>query len=318
VSSAPGERKPVASRAGEERLLTRLILLSVAAAIVTVTLKAVAWRLTGSVGLLADALESLVNFVAAVVALVAIRWAARPPDREHMYGHGKAEYFAAGFEGALILGASASIAWVAVERLRHPMPLEDLGVGIAVSGIASLVNLAVGLVLIRYGRRHRSIALEADGRHLLTDVWTSAAVIAGLLGVAATGWTALDPLLALLVAANILFTGGRLLWQSGGGLMDRSLSDADRAAIEGALAPFGAEGIRFHALRTRRSGRRSFVSMHVLVPGDWTVREGHLLLERVEASVRAAVPGATTVFTHLEPADDAAAFEDVHLDGPET
>ncbi|HEX6662612.1 MAG TPA: cation diffusion facilitator family transporter [Gaiellaceae bacterium] len=299
--------------ATERALLTRLILLSLAASLATIALKTVAWRLTGSVGLLSDAIESVVNFVAAAAALVAIRWASRPSDEEHMYGHEKAEYFAAGIEGFLIIAAAASIAVAAVGRLIHPASIDDVGVGLAISALASAVNLAVGLALIRVGRGHRSIALEADGRHLLTDVVTSVGVIVGVAIVAITGWRVLDPLIALAVAANIVLTGLALIRRSGGGLMDRVLPEAEQAAVRAALAPFAAEGVGFHALRTRRSGRRSFVSVHVLVPGDWSVQEGHRVLERVELAVRQAVPG-TTVFTHLEPVEDPASLEDTELD----
>ncbi|HEU5277675.1 MAG TPA: cation diffusion facilitator family transporter [Gaiellaceae bacterium] len=294
-------------------MLTRLILLSLAAALATIALKTVAWRMTGSVGLFSDAIESVVNFVAAAGALVAIRWATRPPDKEHMYGHEKAEYFAAAAEGLMIVGAAASIAWLAVDRLVHPAGLEDVGVGLTVSAVASLINLGVGVALTRFGRRSRSIALEADGKHLMTDVWTSVGVIVGVSAVALTGWRVLDPVVALAVAGNIVLTGISLIRRSGGGLMDRVLPDAERAAIDQALAPFAAEGVRFHALRTRRSGRRSFVSVHVLVPGEWSVQEGHRLLERVERDVREAVPGAS-VFTHLEPADDPTSLDDAEFD----
>jgi cation diffusion facilitator family transporter len=297
-------------------LLTRLILLSLAAALATIALKTVAWRLTGSVGLFSDAVESGVNFVAAAGALVAIRWATRPPDSEHMYGHEKAEYFAAAAEGLMIIGAAASIAWVAAGRLVHPAGIEDVGVGLTVSAAASLINLGVGVALIRFGRRYRSIALEADGKHLMTDVWTSVGVIVGVSAVALTGWRVLDPVVALAVAGNIVLTGISLIRRSGGGLMDRVLPDAERAAIDQALAPFAAEGVGFHALRTRRSGRRSFVSVHVLVPAEWSVQEGHRLLERLEHDVREAVSGAS-VFTHLEPADDPTSLDDVEFDrGP--
>jgi len=294
-------------------LLTRLILLSLAAALATIALKTVAWRLTGSVGLFSDAVESVVNFVAAAGALVAIRWATRPPDKEHMYGHEKAEYFAAAAEGLMIIGAAASIAWVAVDRLVHPAGIEDVGVGLTVSAAASLINLGVGVALIRFGRRYRSIALEADGKHLMTDVWTSVGVIVGVSAVALTGWRVLDPAVALAVAGNIVLTGISLIRRSGGGLMDRVLPDAERAVIDQALAPFAAEGVRFHALRTRRSGRRSFVSVHVLAPGEWSVQKGHRLLERVERDVREAVPGAS-VFTHLEPVDDPTSLDDAEFD----
>lgn len=293
--------------------LTRLVWVAIAAAVVTIALKLVAWRLTGSVGLLSDAAESVVNLVAATIALITIRWASRPPDEEHMYGHEKAEYFSAVLEGALIVVAAAGIVWVAVDRLLHPRPLADVDVGIAVSAAASAINLAVGLVLVRAGRRHRSITLEADGRHLLTDVWTSVAVIAGIALVWATGWERLDPLIALAVAANIIVTGIVLMRRSGGGLLDRALPDVEREAIAEVLDRARAEGIAFHAVRTRQAGRRSFVSVHVLVPGSWSIQRGHDLSERLEGEIRAALPHAS-VLTHLEPIEDRASFEDETLD----
>ncbi len=289
------------------------MLLSVAAGIATIALKMLAWRLTGSTGLLSDALESIVNLAAALIALVVVRWATLPPDEQHMYGHEKAEYFSAGVEGGLILVAAVSIGWVAVRRLLHPVPLEDVGIGLAVSAGASLINLLVGVTLIRAGRRHRSITVEADGRHLLTDVWTSVGVIVGVAVVALTGWERLDPLIALVVAANIVFTGVKLIRRAGGGLMDRVLPSAEQLALDAALEPFRTQGVVFHAIRTRQSGRRSFVSMHVLVPGRWSVQQGHALLERVEADVRGTLPH-TTIFTHIEPLDDPTSFDDATLD----
>ena len=289
------------------------MLLSVAAGIATIALKMLAWRLTGSTGLLSDALESIVNLAAALIALAVVRWATLPPDEQHMYGHEKAEYFSAGVEGGLILVAAVSIAWVAIQRLLHPVPLEDVGVGLAVSAGASLINLLVGVTLIRAGRRHRSITVEADGRHLLTDVWTSVGVIGGVAVVALTGWERLDPLIALAVAANIVFTGVTLVRRASGGLMDHALSSTDQSTLDAALRPYRSQGVMFHAIRNRQSGRRSFVSMHVLVPGRWTVQQGHELLEHVEADVRATLPYAT-VFTHIEPLEDSTSFDDATLD----
>jgi cation diffusion facilitator family transporter len=293
--------------------LTRFGWLAVAAAVVTIALKTLAWALTGSVGLLSDALESVVNLVAAVLALVALRWAAKPPDEEHAYGHAKAEYVSAGVEGAAILLAALSIGWAAVDRLLDPVPLDAVGVGLGVAVGASLVNLAVGGVLLRAGRRRRSIALEADGRHLLTDVWTSLGVVAGVAAVALTGWGWLDPVIALAVAANILVTGAGLVRRSTGGLMDRRLPAAECEAIEEVLNRARDDSVHFHALRTRRAGRLSFLSVHVLVPGAWTVQRGHDLLEQLEAELRAAVP-QLVVFTHLEPLEDPSSFADTVLD----
>jgi cation diffusion facilitator family transporter len=289
------------------------MLLSVAAGLATIALKILAWRLTDSTGLLSDALESLVNLAAALIALAVVRWATLPADAQHMYGHEKAEYFSAGVEGALIMVAAASISWVAIGRLLHPVPLEDVRVGLAVSACASLINLLVGLVLVHAGRRHRSITAEADGRHLLTDVWTSVGVIAGVAVVAVTGWERLDPLIALLVAVNIVFTGVRLLRRSSGGLMDRALTPSEQEALDAALRRFRDQGVAFHAIRNRQAGRRSFVSMHVLVPGRWTIQRGHELLERIEAAVRDALP-YSTVFTHMEPIEDPTSFDDTTLD----
>lgn len=293
--------------------LTRLMWLSVAAAVVTIGLKTGAWLLTDSVGLLSDAAESLVNLVAALVALAVLHWASQPPDPQHRYGHEKAEYFSAGLEGGMILLAALSIAWFALERLLHPAPLEHVGVGLAVSAAASTVNLVVAVTLLRAGRRHRSIVLEANGSHLLTDVWTSVGVLVGVGLVAATGIERLDPVIALIVAANIVFTGVRLVRRSIDGLMDRALPAATQAAIERILDGYAGDRIAFHALRTRQAGQRSFISVHVLVPGTWTVHDGHVLLERIERDLRSAVPNAT-VFTHLEPIEDAASFADLSLE----
>ncbi|MEW6581659.1 MAG: cation diffusion facilitator family transporter [Actinomycetota bacterium] len=293
--------------------LARFAWMSIAAALVTMGLKLAAWLLTGSVGFLSDAAESVVNLMAAVIALVVLRFAAQPPDAEHQYGHEKAEYMAAGVEGALILLAAASIAWAAIGRLLNPEPLENVQVGVTVSAIAAAVNLVVALRLIRVGRAHRSIALEADGKHLMADVWTSVGVVAGVAAVGATGWDRLDPIIALAVAANIVVTGYLLIHRSTGGLMDRALPAADLAAVEAVLDRHRLEGVEFHAIRTRQAGRRSFVSMHVLVPGAWSVQRGHDLAERVERDVRQAVPHAT-VFTHIEPVEDPSSFADAGLD----
>jgi cation diffusion facilitator family transporter len=293
--------------------LDRLLWLSIAAALVTMGLKLAAWQATDSVSLLSDALESVVNLGAAVLALILLRWANSPPDARHLFGHEKAEYFSAGAEGALILLAAASIVWAAIGRLVQPQGLEHVGVGLAVAGAASIVNLAVGLVLLRTGRRERSITLEADGRHLLTDVLTSAGVLVGVAAVAFTGWNPLDPIVALAVALNIVVTGVSLVRRAGAGLMDAALTEPERERLEAVLEPYRDDGVSFHAIRTRRAGRRSFVSLHALVPGTWTVREAHSLAERIEAGVRAALPGSD-VTTHVEPLDDPAALADAGPD----
>jgi cation diffusion facilitator family transporter len=294
--------------------LGRFAGLSIAAAIVTIALKVAAWQLTDSVGLLSDALESLVNLVAAVMTLVMLAVAARPPDEAHAYGYGKAEYLSSGAEGAFIVIAAGGIFWTAARRLLHPAPVEQIGLGLALSVGASLVNLGVGRVLIAAGRRHHSIALEADGRHLMTDVWTSAGVVAGIGAVAVTGWTRLDPIVAIAVAVQIVWTGVTLMRRSWLGLLDRALPEDELAAVRAVLERHGGgEGIRFHAVWTRQAGARRFVSMHVLVPGDWSVRRGHELLERIEQEVAAVLPNAH-VFTHLEALEDPASFADQHLD----
>lgn len=293
--------------------LTRFAWLSISAAVVTIGLKTAAWRLTGSVGLLSDALESLVNLAAAVMTLLMLGLAARPADDEHAYGYTKAEYFASGVEGALILLAAVGIAWAAVPRLLAPAPLEEAGLGLAISAAASLVNLGVGRVMLAAGRRHGSIALEADGHHLMTDVWTSAGVIAGVGAVALTGWQRLDPIIALVVAANIVWTGVKIVRRSALGLLDRALDPAELAAVTRVLDAHAARGVQFHAVRTRQAGSRRFVTFHVLVPGGWSVSQGHDLVELIEAEVRAAVPNVN-VLTHLEPVEDPASFEDVGLD----
>ncbi|NJD20796.1 MAG: cation transporter [Gemmatimonadetes bacterium] len=299
----------------DRKFLTRYAWLSAAAAVVTIVLKTVAYLLTGSVGLLSDALESLVNLAGALMALAMLTVAARPADEDHAYGHSKAEYFSSVVEGMLILLAAGSIAFAAVQRLLNPRPLEQLGLGLGVSVLASGVNLAVALVLLRAGRRHVSISLEANAHHLFTDVWTSAGVLAGVGAVALTGWQRLDPIVAVLVAANIVRTGVGIMQRSVSGLMDVALPEEEQQAIRRALQEHLGDGVQFHALRTRQSGSRRFVSMHVLVPGAWTVQRGHELLEEVEAQVRAAVPNVT-VTTHLEPLEDPCSWDDLSLDRP--
>jgi cation diffusion facilitator family transporter len=298
---------------GNAPRLVRFAWLSIGAAVVTIGLKLAAWRLTGSVGLLSDALESFVNLAAAAMMLVMITVAARPPDERHAFGYDKAEYFASGAEGVLILLAAAAITWAAVGRLMHPEPLERAGLGLAISVLASAVNLAVARVLLAAGRRHHSIALEADGQHLMTDVWTSAGVLAGIGLVAATGWLPLDPLVALAVAAQIVWTGSKLVRRSWKGLLDAAVPAAELQALHAVLERHAADEIRFHAVRTRQAGARRFVSMHVLVPGAWTVSRGHDLLERIEDEVRRALPNAN-VSTHLEAIEDPASFRDQDLE----
>jgi cation diffusion facilitator family transporter len=297
----------------EGRYLLRFAWLSIGAAVVTIALKSTAAWLTGSVGLLSDALESVVNLVAAVIALVALSVAARPADDEHAYGREKAEYLSAGAEGAMILIAAIAIIVTAIGRLLHPQPLEKLGIGLAVTVLASIVNLAVALVLLRAGRLHRSITIEADGRHLMTDVVTSAGVVVGVLAVGLTGWRVLDPLIAIAVAINIIVVGLRLLRRSTAGLLDRSVPKEQMAEILAVLERYRRNDVQFHALRTREAGRRTFVAFHVLVPGQWTVQRGHDLVERVEADLHVILP-RVTIATHLEPLEDPASYADEGLD----
>lgn len=288
-------------------------LLSVATAVVTIVLKMIAWRLTGSVGLLSDAIESFINLLAALVAFWALTVARKPADPEHAFGHTKAEYLASGFEGMAILAAAAAIAAVAVGRLQHPQPLTKIGAGLLVSVAASAVNGAVAVVLLRASRRLNSITLRADAWHLLTDVWTSAGVLAGVALVWVTGWLVLDPVVALLVAANIVWTGLKLLHETGQGLLDRALNEQDQKKIEAILDGFRSRGVEFHEVRTRAAGPRRFVQMHVLVPGAWSVQSGHDLLEEVETDLVAALP-RLSVITHLEPLEDPASWNDKGLD----
>ena len=292
--------------------LTRYAWLSIAAAVATMALKGVAYLLTGSVGLLSDALESLVNLAGALMALAMLSVAARPPDEDHAHGHGKAEYFSAGAEGALIVIAAISIGVAAVDRLLHPQPIERVGLGLAVSVVAALLNLAVALVLLRAAKANRSATLQASAHHLLTDVWTTAGVLVGVAAVAASGWLPLDPIVALAVAANIVWTGGRIMRDSVAGLMDASLPVSEQRVLRQLLDGYATQGIEYHALRTRRAGAHRFVSVHVLVPPDWTVQRGHDLLEQIEADIRRALP-PVTVLTHLEPLGDPAAMADQDL-----
>jgi cation diffusion facilitator family transporter len=293
--------------------LTRFAWLSIAAALVTIGLKAGAYLLTGSVGLLSDALESLVNLVGAVMALTMLTIATRPADEDHPYGHSKAEYFSSGVEGSLILVAAISIAVAAVERLLHPKALEQIGLGLGISVGASLVNLWVALILLRASKHYDSVTLQANAHHLLTDVWTSVGVVVGVGAVALTGWQWLDPSVALLVAANIVWTGVRIVRGAVLGLMDTAMVPEERAAVQAALKPHLKDGVEYHALLTRQAGAQRFVSVHVLVPGAWTVQQGHDLVERIEADVRKAVRNVT-VLTHLESLDDPASWDDVTLE----
>jgi cation diffusion facilitator family transporter len=283
--------------------------LSVATSLVTIALKFSAYALTGSVGLLSDAIEAVVNIVAALVALMALTYAAGAPDREHNFGHEKAQYFSSGIEGALVFVAAGGIIWTAVPRLFNPQPIEQIGLGLTLSVLASLANAGCAYVMLRAARAHRSITLEADARHLLTDVWTTVGVIAGVVLVQFTGMLRLDPIVAIIVAIQILWTGSRLMSRSFQGLMDRAVPDDDRAVIIEVLETLRHQGGDYHALRTREAGAKSFIDVHVLVPGKLTVQAGHDLCERLEKEIQARLPHCE-VLTHLEPLEDPRSWDD--------
>ena len=299
----------------EPKSLKRYAWLSIAAALSTILLKGLAWRLTDSVGLLSDAIESFVNLAGALMALAMLSLADRPADDRHAYGHTKAEYFSSAFEGFLIFAAAVWIGVEAVGRLLNPRPVQAAAIGLGVAVVATIVNFATARILMTVGRKSRSITLEADAHHLLTDVWTSVGVIAGVGLVWLTSWLWLDPTIALLVAGNILWTGWHLMRRSAAGLMDASLPPPDLMRIEAILAWYRQQGLEFHALRTRQAGRRAFVTVHVLVPGAWTVQQGHDWSERIEADLRELLPGVH-VTTHLEPKEDAVSHVDQELDRP--
>ncbi|MEX2582706.1 MAG: cation diffusion facilitator family transporter [Gemmatimonadota bacterium] len=296
-----------------DRSLVGPALVAVAAALITIALKGGAFVLTDSVAILSDALESLVNLITSLIALVVLAIAARPADEEHAYGHTKVEYFASGFEGALILFAAFSIGYAAIRRFFGPMELAEVGMGLGITAAATAVNLVAARFLFRSGRRHRSIALESGAHHLMTDVWTSLGVIVGVAVSAWTGWLFLDPLIALLVAGNIVATGVGLIHRSTLGLIDTALPEETRREISTILETNRPEGVEYHAMRTRQAGRWRFISFHLLVPGDWTVQRGHDLLEDLEERIRSAVPDST-VFTHLEPVEDPLSWQDTELD----
>jgi cation diffusion facilitator family transporter len=294
-------------------LLPRFAWLSIAAALATIALKCGAYFLTGSLGLLSDGIDSFVNLIGAVMVLAMLTVAARPADEDHSYGHSKAEYFSSGVEGTLILLVALTIGAVAVAGLIQPKQLDQIGLGLAISTLASLINLGVGLLLLHAGRKARSIALEADARHLTTDVWTSAGVLVGVGAVAITGWQRLDPMVALAVAVSLIWTGLGIVRRSVSGLMDTALPKSEQELIQNVLRTYEKDGLQFHAVRTREAGARKFVSMHVLVPGNWTVNRGHRLLEQLERKIRKVLPHVIE-FTHLEPLDDPASWQDATSD----
>ena len=298
----------------KKKTLHKFLYLSIAAAIVTILLKFYAYSITGSMGLLSDALESFVNLFAAVFALIMLNISLKPADKEHEFGHSKAEYFSSAAEGALILVAAFFIIWSALPRLINPQPLENIQIGLLSSLAASLVNLAVGLVLVRNGKKRKSLLLEADGKHLLTDVWTSAGVIVAIVVVKLTGWLIVDPLIAILVAVNIIYTGYKLISRSASGLMDASIPEEDLEKITAYLDSLKGQQIEYHSLLTRIAGRRKFITLHVLVPGKWTVKQAHDHADDIEKTIVSMFDEPVTVQTHLEPVEDPASMNDIGID----
>ena len=297
-----------------ERTLQGYAWLSVGAAVATIVLKTLAWYVTGSVGLLSDALESLINLIAALLLLTMLRVAAVPPDEMHPYGRFKAEYFASGIEGAMIVVAAVSIAYAAVPRFLAPEPLDAPTLGIALSVVATAINLGVALRLLSVGRRLHSIALAADGHHLMTDVWTSVGVVVGVALVAITGWLILDPLIALAVAVHIVWAGYTLMRRSFAGLLDAAIPVAEQSEIEKIFAEYRRRyGVEFHALLTRQAGARRFISFHLLVPDAWPVDRAHQLSEEVEERIRSLVPNAITL-SHIEPISQPSSYDDIKLE----
>lgn len=293
----------------DRSFLKRFAWLSIAAALTTLVLKSAAYWLTGSVGLLSDAAESIVNLIGASVALIMLTIAARPADASHAYGHSKAEYFSSGIEGVLIVIAAFAITGAALERLINPRPLEQIGLGTVVAIIASAINFGVARVLLKAGHQYNSITLEADAKHLMTDVWTSVGVLGAVAAVGLTGWLWLDPVIAIAVAINILWSAYGLLRRSTQGLMDAALPVAEQATVHQILEAYKTRGLEFHAVRTRQAASRRFISFHVLVPGDWSVQRGHELLEQLENEICGVLPDAT-LETHLEPLEDPVSFAD--------
>ncbi|MFV0390473.1 MAG: cation diffusion facilitator family transporter [Paludibacteraceae bacterium] len=294
--------------------LKKFAYLSIAAAVITIALKFSAYLYTGSMGLLSDALESCVNLIAAIIALVMIHLAEKPADEDHEFGHSKAEYFSSAIEGGLILVAAASIIWTAVPKLFDPTEIENVGLGLLISLVASLVNLSVALILIKNGKKYNSILLEADGKHLMTDVWTTVGVIVAIGLVKLTGWLIVDPIIAILVAINIVWTGFKLLKQSANGLMDVSIPENELRIVTDYLDTLKNKDVGYHSLMTRQAGQRKFISFHLLMPGKWTVQTGHDIADSVEVHVEELFNEPVTVSTHIEPIEDPVSMHDIGID----
>ena len=298
--------------------LKKFIYLSIAAAVATISLKLLAYYLTGSVGLFSDALESCVNLAAAVIALVMLTIAEKPADEQHAFGHNKAEYFSSAIEGGLITIAAFSIIWSAIPRLINPQPLENIGIGLLVAVGASGINLVVALILLKNGKKNNSITLEADGKHLMTDVWTTVGVLIGIGLIELTGWLILDAIIAIGVALNILWAGYQLIRHSAMGLLDTGIPEAEISKINIALEPYKSQNLEFHSLLTRQAGNRKFIVLHVLVPGQWTIQEGHDIVEKIEEDIRNLFDVPVTVITHLEPKEDPVSMNDIGIDRTDT
>lgn len=297
-----------------QKSLKKFVYLSIAVAVATIALKMGAYLMTGSVGLFSDALESCVNLVAALIALMMITIAEKPADEEHAFGHNKAEYFSSAIEGGLIVLAAFSIIWSAIPRIVNPVPLENIEMGLLVAVGASLLNLGAGIILIKQGRKNNSITLEADGKHLMTDVYTSVGVVVGIILVKLTDWVVLDGFVAIGVAINILWTGFQLMRRSAQGLLDTGIPVAERNQIISVLDNYKHQEISWHSLLTRQSGQRKFVSLHVLVPGNWSIQSGHEFAEQIENDIRKIFSSKVTVFTHLEPVEDPVSLLDIGID----
>lgn len=295
--------------------LKKYVYLSIVAAVLTISLKLAAYFFTNSVGLLSDALESCVNLVAAVVALIMLNLAEKPPDEKHEFGHNKAEYFSSAIEGGLIVLAAFSIIWSAVPRIFNPQPLENIGVGLLIAIGASLINLAVSIILVKNGKKNNSITLEADGKHLMTDVLTSGGVLLGIALVKLTGWLVLDAVVAIGVALNIIWTGSQLVKRSALGLLDTAIPESETDKINQVLGKYKQQNIRFHSLMTRQAGQRKFISVQLQMPGTWNIHQGHKFAEQIEKDIRMLFPEShTTVFTHLEPVEDPVSMLDIGID----
>ncbi|MFH0976485.1 MAG: cation diffusion facilitator family transporter [Spirochaetota bacterium] len=291
----------------------KIVWIPIAASVITIILKSVAFYITGSVGLLSDAMESFINLTASVVAMIALTIACRPPDKQHPFGHHKAEYFSSILEGVLIIIAAIAIGVTSIERLINPHILEKLNLGLLISAGASIINFVTARILFRAGRKYNSITLEADAQHLMTDVWTTGGVLAGLLLIEITGFSWLDPVIAIAVAVNIVYTGIKLIIRSVSGFMDTALTEAELDAVKAILEKYKKTGISYHALYTRKSSAMNFITLHLLMPGDWTVSKGHKITKQIEKDIKCDFPNSD-IFIHLEPFNDPESFDDVLQD----